>query len=640
MSYCSKAFLRVDAESVLQYSKMSTTHYDFSNGPGATKLVLDTWKAQATLIDNDVMPASRECPIVSGIENIANTLSKSGPKFTTIPLGPLTKYVNFLPQNYININVELDYQVTVNTGTNDEETNKSLLASGAVGKLAVYLPSTAMMIHHMSLLVGNSTIWTNSYQRQEATVTMASLPAGLINKSADYTTLSKLIRGDPFPGFIIDFASHVDDEANSPWAGFDTVSPVLHGKVNLSLNIDLSHISPIISNLHFTTPDMGELRLRLFFDDFEDAWSYTHIPNTSIIPGPRKYLVSGNDKEDIGSAITNTVMFGMHHGAGGNLLSRYPIGSPLTISTELYLEGGNGKDIDEAEPSRKADVFKITPVFNNWKFHGKGVEIVQSCFDIRDESKLEIKKYIAQDNKLIIPTQSWTTTVSTNNFSTNAFNDLVFQICAYNVSTLAFLFPRYNDKSTIYPHVFPSNIDIKYNSKNINYIPYDWSDVRLHKDTVQALINDDYYAPNENLVCSISPAYLNGWWNGTDNSRAAGIDNSLNKLMCDGKFFKCPNTYTMAFGLSPVNSFEKGFSPASSNQGSAQIRFKAKFGNTNTIMDPYNNTVSDVFDNVTHADETLAYCLCLCDCCLVLEYNPVVGTCQAGSVVYAEPFVI
>ena len=164
------------------------------------------------------------------------------------------------------------------------------------------------------------------------------------------------------------------------------------------------------------------------------------------------------------------------------------------------------------------------------------------------------------------------------------------------------------------------------NSKSVNYIPYNYVDNRVIKDTIQAFLNDDKYGANENLVNSLILAP----YTGTPYDKAAYASVYGDK---GGPLIHRPNNFCIAKGLSPPNSFEKGYCVASSNPQSTQIRFKYSLGeNIDAGLDQLN-------PGPIYATNAQAYCLALQDCCIVLTYNPTVGTCQAGEVVYAEPFV-
>lgn len=647
-------------------STSHTQHYSLDDNLGKTKLVLDTWKSQAMLIDNDVLPESKECPVIPGFENVATSLSMNGAHFTTIPLNPMSRDVNFLYQNYITIKTELTFAINA-----DENLLQKVLTDS--GKICIYTPSTAMLPSRIMLLSGNSIVWNNQYQRQEALVTMCSLPQGVITKSCDYTTISKLINNENYPGISLSLKNVFKKETNA--------NDILTLKVKLNLNIDINQLSPILSNIIYTTPDMGSLRLRLFFENLEDAFSWSYIPYIGVI----NETVSTIPLEDrksykleqlrIQLAQLNASQANLAKDAEDYQTQYDTIQNNIDAVVTKIQEAEELPD-DPNDEFYNANMFidriplginhqllthaksKIMISLIDWKLEDEGLTITQSCFSVREESKIEMKKYIAQDNKLIIPTQCWNCILSNNMMSPkDTRSSLTFNVSAYNVNTVAFLFPKYKDKLIFSNPIFKS-FNCKYNSKSLCYVPYGSFDKRMIKDTIQSLINDDYYAVNENLFDSIAPAILNTEYEelkaGNDIAKdlsfydlfTCDVVKSDSKTIMNNQFLKYPNLFTIAFNVSPVNAFEKGFSVASSNQGVIQIRIdfvKEDSPIIRNIYTSYKNWESDLISDdykVFPAEETQALCLCLCDCCLVLDYNPIVGSVQTGSVVFAEPFIV
>lgn len=565
---------------IFTQTQMNTQHYDLNN-LGNTQLVLDAWKNQATIIDNDVIPASKECPVIQGIENPATSLKKAGGQvFTTLPLYPLTKDVNFLFQNYINIGLDLSIGITPSG-------NWNTLAQDVVDMdYAIFFPSTACIPSRLQLLCGNSSIWNNNFNRVEARVTMASLPNAITDKSPDYFAINKLYRKQTFPGAYI-HAIKTKKEAGSGNTNQDEITVNVH----LNLNIDLNQLAPIFSNIPFVTHEMGELRLRIFFEDLERALCWCVVPNSAS--SSKRYN------------LTEVIPFGIPYSIAGSTAAQF--------------------------------TFKL----KDWNTANDGVQIVQSCFAIKEESKLAIKQYIAQDNKITIPTQTWSTYNATQK-PNSPVGEVNFQISAYNVNVLALLFPMCNS-DVVFPNPLFKQLDVKFNSKTLNYIPYGPNDKRMFKDTIQALINDDCMGANTNIIESIAPGYLTSWSGDTHADVAletslVADDNHLRKY-----HYRNPNSFMIAFGLSPVNCFEKGFNMASSNPGSTQVRVKYDVFQDRARM--FANYGNDVYYGNYNACQSAAmlqpvsnpFCCCLCDCCLVLEYNPVVGRAQSGCIVYAEP---
>lgn len=547
-------------------STHETKHYDLEGNVGKTMLLLDNWKSQATLIDNDVIAHTLETPIMTGIENPAGNLKMNGSNFTTIPLYPITQYVNFLYKNYINIKLRMKFELTY--------TNAPKNLSFKESDYAIYFPSSACIPSRLQLLLGSTPVWTNIYQREESIIALDALPSGIVEKSADFVSLNKLLNGAPIPGFYVKY-SMLGDSVKT------TITK------ELNFNIDLNHLCPLLSNIVFTTTNMGQLRLRLFFENLHQGMAWSIIPN-----------------------------IGLTNAAQADLITMIPMNN-------TYTDGSDNT---------------CTISLTDWEAYDVGVQIVQNTFEVREETKAEVIKYLATDNHLVIPTQTWICNQSVKPTSTSSNGEFVFQNLAYNVNTVAFLFPWFKESSVVFPNPIFKDVSVFYDSKQLNYIPYECPNMRMLKDTTQALINDDYYAANENLIQSVYPGYLEGY-NGSNLTSLSGFVGQLKY-----PYLKMPNLYTIAFQCSPVNTFLKGFSPSSRNPGSTQIRFKYNAAddrealfNTTFIKGPL---TKNYYDPTAAPSASTPLCCCLCDCFILLDYNPQSNNIQSGSIMYASPFVI
>lgn len=567
-------------------SNYQTAHYDLDESRGHQMVVLDTFKRVAESIENDIIPASREDVAISGIENPASSLSSSGNIYTTIPLRPVSKDVNFIYNNYLHGRFKITLQISSysDAGTTPHDLTGSI--DCAISQL-----STATTFDRIQLLLGNTMIWQNQFQRQEAIAGFASLPQELIQTSPEYYTCSKALNRDPIPGVYIMLGS-----------AYKTGTGKYEVEFIYDFTIDLSHLSPILSNMPFTLIESGDLRLRVFMDHWNEAWSITPLPSTL--------------------AATKLTKENFH------VISPQPFGKLFKIISASTQAIATEEDKIAAGTAGEAEYMMVSGM--SWEAVDMGLEIIQSNFSIKESSREAIKSYIASDNKLVIPTQTWSTALATNKPSSQT-GEIVWQLSAYNIYLLAFLFPYDSSWSCYYPTPPLTSIDIMLNSKSVNYIPYKAIDGRVVKDTIQAFVNDDRYGANEMLLGSLNLPLAN---NGAGYDTTAYIQ-KFNAF--DRKESFSPNMCVIAKGLSPPNCFEKGYCYASSNPQSAQIRFKYSY---QTGIDNASTT------NTLHANQSLTdsnaqpLCLALQDCCLVLNYNPQLGVCQSGSVIYAEPSVV
>lgn len=563
-----------------------TNHYDLDEARGKTLLVLDAFKSMARAVDNDVIPGSREDVIISGIENPASTLSSTGNQYTTIPLRPVSKDVNFLFHNVVHGRFEFQFRID---SYSDAGTTHANLAQPL--HTAISMVNTAAFFNRLQLRLGNSIVWQNQFQRQEAICGMASLPQEIIETSPEFLTCSKVLNESPIPGIYWSLTT------NPTSTGIHTKTAII------DFTVDLNHLSPIISNIPFTTAELGDLNLRVFTENLHECFAFVPIPTVGQSSDP----------------ILSNPSF--------HVISPQPLNKLIKIyqpETLAYTAGATATV--GAGVATSAIYLKASLV--SWRAVDFGIELVQSCFSLKQASVDMLKSYIADDNRIIIPTQTWSTAVSTNPL-TSATGELIFQLSAQNIYLLAFLFPYNTEWSCYYPTPPFTGIDIQLNSKSINYLPYKAIDSRVMKDTIQAFMNDDRYGANENLLNSLQMPIDGAGYNATAYlNRFSNANHRYDTLN--------PNCFLLAKGLSPPSSFEKGYCYASSNPQSTQVRFKYAL----------QSGLETGADNTLNANMSLtstnspAYCMALQDCCLVLNYNPVSQRADNGSIVYAEPKLV
>lgn len=565
----------------------TTAHYDLEETRGKQMIVLDTFKRVAESIANDVIPASREDVAISGIENPASSLSSSGNKYTTLPLRPVSKDVNFIYNNYLHGRFQLTF--SLHSYSDSAATTAADLPSDL--SVAIHAqPLTQALPSRIQLMCGNSIIWQNQFQRQEALVSFASLPQELVETSNECFTCSKAVNHHAIPG-----SYQIIGSSQKIATGIYSIS-FIH-----DFTIDLNRLTPLLSNLPFTLIQSGDLRLRVFFENLEEAYAITPLNDTN-------------------NASLNETNF--------HVISPQPMNKLFAVkfpTTQAIASASNTIAAGTAGASRY-----ITADLVSWQAVDMGLEIIQSNFSIKTDSLRAISDYLKTDNKFVIPTQTWSTSLATNK-PTSQTGEIVWQISAYNIYLLAFLFPYDNAWTTYSPTPPLTSIDIMLNSKSINYLTYKNFDGRVIKDTIQAFVNDDKYGANESLLESLNLPIAS---DGSGYDATAYLTKFSDK---GGNVQYSPNTFVIAKGLSPPNCFEKGYCYASSNPQNSQVRFKYQW---QTGLDNGSATNTLNANMALTATNAPPMCLALQDCCLVLNYDPVNDTCQSGSIIFAEPSVI
>lgn len=635
-------------------TSVTTTHYDFDQSRGRTMLVLDAWKACADAVDNDVIPSTRENLVISGIENPASNLSSSSNTYTTIPLRPCSQNVNFLLNNFINVSFEFTLQAKFSS---DLSPNQNL------PDFAVYFPSAAAIPSRIQLLCGNSIVWQNQFQRYEAILAMNALPGQIIDNNAEYTTMEKLLHRKDICGTYINTNGYLQSHSITSFNNAFTIT------FTIDTNIDLNALTPLLSNIPFLTSEMGDLRLRLFFENLEHALCITPLPKLGYFMGDASTI----------SLNAGSLTVSINNGAGTVKFTDTPTGGNAANFEEFTTTGstitGSGTgDLSTLTNSTaffrysqiqkypvystfgwfKTDGTFVSDAFTfsnlSWKSNSFGVQIVQDNFTINDYSKAAILQYIAHDNRLVIPTQTWSTALATTAPNTTTQQEFIFQISAFNIYAIGFLFPFWSASEVCLPNPYISFVDCMLNSKSLSYIPYTFLGSRALKDTIQACLNDDKWGPN----CVLQQSFIERNMSGVDYTDTttgqlaySSVLTGITATNSNHVYNSVPNQFSLIFGLSPPNSFQKGYCMASNNPQSTQIRLKSNIcpirssvdvSNGDEICTSVNGGANNFQIDYNNSGGVQPVCLCLQDCCLVLEFNPALGSCQTGSVAYAEAY--
>lgn len=579
-------------------TQYETTHYDVNEGISRQMLVLDAFKQSSEVIENDVIPSTYKQPRISGIESPASNLGKGKSNYTTLPLAPLTGYVNFLPKNEIQVQMKWEIGYTITNFANISNALKN-----PSNYLAVYLPFSACAPSRCELLIGGSSIWNNSFQRFEALASLSSFRGGYLKGNGQIATMRKISHKEPIPGAYFTFKDLA-------------ASGTLEASVQFT--IDLYTLSPILSNMLFVTRDMGNIRLRLFFDDLDRAVCVSLCTNSV----------------DDGSKFTPT-----------SCIERLPL-----LNTELKLTYTDS-DYDNVDATITFNSF-------NWYTYNDGIAITQSCFEIEDVSKIELQKYISSDNSLIIPTQVWGTQTSENSGINNI--QYVYNIQSFNIHLLAFIFPFYTNSDVVLPNPYFHDINIMLNGHTINSQPYKGINDRLVKDIQNAFCNNEHTL-NDITLNSLMPIKTNKpYYEFTSDSDATDFYSIHFQPQTEALFHpELENNFIIAQELSAPNCFEKGYCLASNRQGASQVQFNfsndrfvrknlfngydsttpPKIVNKNQVI-TVNNMAGGNAKNYAEIDHAKnSYCLALQDACIYLNYDPIAGQCSTGTVMYALPTI-
>ncbi len=569
--------------------------------PGQTRLVLDGFRKAAAIIANDVVPSSYEENVFNGVENTSTSLSSLGPKYTTLPLSPISGNCLDVSKSFINVKLPMTFQ-----------TKYTAKSQSAVQSLHIvpHLKSSALLISRYQILIGNSPIFTTTFARQESLLTYNSLPEPYLINNPNFAPLKSIKDHSQFSGFVI--KQPVTYTQQNP-----TVTK--NWGCNLDLNIDLEVLNTILSNIPFITPEFGRLSLRIYFEDLSQAFTFV-----AYVPG-----------------VTRT-------------FEVLPVGSVEDqFKVKLYTKSP-ASDVQDQENSIELSCTLLgwganattTPTGNpNFAYTTPLVSICQSCFSINETSRESIREYIAQNNnQIIIPTTILSTQLSTGAMLASGANgatqNQIFELSASNISALFVTLPYKSYSPTYLPNPRITNLSMTLNGKSLVSTPYDIIGSRAVKNFTQCLLDDDVASSSSDLLNSLYclPTGVDDVNYNSEEYLSIYGTNSVIQNDATSNGIDRPNSFCICQKLTPPKSFEKGYMITSRGSGTAQFKLNFKTsgstgfdGNSKISLAPGAYGDSDVYGN--EVGNTI--CTALLDGALVLNYNVSSMQCTSGGIEFA-----
>ena len=235
-------------------------------------VIIDEIMDQLEAAKSGVVPGSVSQSIVSGIQNVPSSIiqgkaggGSSASCYTTFPLSPIIKNC-CLDKSYLNFEFDINYRFSVELAAN-AVTGKTYTVPFWFG-----LRDTASMFNQIQVLIENTAIWSTVYQREESVIAYNALPETEIRGNNQYSSIEKMMNAtySPMKRVIAKF----NGVASGAVAGDGninngTTTGSLDVNMHFKCTVDLNRITPLISNLHYTTPHMGNLRLKVFLQEFE-----------------------------------------------------------------------------------------------------------------------------------------------------------------------------------------------------------------------------------------------------------------------------------------------------------------------------------------------------------------------------------
>lgn len=606
-------------------------------------VIVDEIMGMLESVKSGVVPGSVTQSVVSGIQNVPSNIiqqkvngGSSSSAYTTVPLSPIIKCCN-LDKTYLYLEFDINCQIVISKQTVD---NIPALENNKNYTIPLYLGfrDNAAIFNQLQLLVENTAIWQTVYQRQESVISYNSLPETEIRGNNQYASIDKMVNNEysPMKRLIISFNS-----------GANTTVPVpvsLHFKGT----VDINRLSPILSNLSWTTPHMGNLRLKLFLQNIQEALFF--CPDYSWIgqyKGGAGAITS--TAEEVATALNAQPIYNKY-------FSFYPFGEYFdkdisSAQIPLYAYSGN---IDPAGAKLISSVVQIpkykfiNPEGTNFMTFENGTfEIVQTNFDIKDEEYQRLTDYFTSMGSIIIPSQTVTTSVFNNSDVANGETvntSMIGNIGGYNINNISVWFcPK--SQPTYLQKEFLTNIQLILDGRPINPLPYAYINDKCVVDCTQAIIDTDHEEINKDYIRSLT------FLNETDTADYVSanphdlygtglINSSIHKGILAN-----PGTFCLNFSTNLPDAFHSGACIIENSNRQAVLRF-----NSNPTNGPINNAnrnkfpcFINTFSNGIIADDknhsTITGFTSFCDVCIVLNYDAARGICYDGQLSWAAPYL-
>lgn len=573
-------------------------------------VVVDEIMEQMEAAKSGIVPGSVTQAVVSGIQNVPANIKQSkigsvaSTSYTTFPLSPIVKNC-CLDKTYLNLEFDLNF---------------SMKAEGVSASNNNILPfyigfrDTASIFNQIQILIENSAIWTTVYQREESVLSYNSLPETEIRGNNQYASIEKMREGKycPMKRYI-----HTFNNTGT------TEDITIHFKAT----VDINRLTPLLSNLHFSTPHMGNLRLKVFMQEIEKALfvcpDYNYFAHVKPSGDTADKTVEILDQPFLNQYYQFYPFYLFTSGIEGTKIPFYVYNTTdkaFKIASKITIGNHSTKDF---------------MTFDN----GGIAEIVQTCFDIKDEEYQRLSDYFASLGSVIIPSQTWSTNVFNNSTISKGGNmpsTQIGNIGGYNIDFIS-VWTHPTQSTTTFTNEFLTDIQLILDGRPINALPYAYVTDKCVVDSTQAIIDTDHEEINHDYVTSLTQ------FNITDDHNY--IDKSLQTIYSDGTITKSinknylaqPNTFALNFSTNLPDAFHSGACVLENSNRQAVLRYNAQSAVDNNAN--LNDTANFPYVITHNNAEITSGFSSFCDCCIVLTYDPARGTCFDGQLSWAAPYV-
>lgn len=612
-------------------------------------VIMDQMMSQLDAARPGIVPGSVVQAVQSGIQNAPATIVQhnidglSNSAYTTFPLSPIIKNC-CLDKTYLNLEFEINFGLKFKTedaaAAVITQTTQSLIIPFYFG-----FRDTANIFNQLQILEENAAIWTTVYNREESTLAYCSLPETEIRGNNQYSSIEKMRTGarSPMKRILLKYSSTTASLAQNTEA---TVYTTVHFKCT----VDINRLTPLISNLHFTTPHFGNLRLKVFLQEIQKALFfcpdysfYAPIKTSSGIEAG--HLTGSNACDLINQATFQPIQnqywsfYPLNQFLGNNITSDM---IPFYGYTHTNATAGEYtycqllQSVQFVQPSGNTDFMT---------FSSGIAEIVQTCFDMEESEYQRLTDYFASIGSIIIPSQVW----STQPFNNSAFGGGISKefnkgsngdVNGYNINFLSVFTTPTNSPCCFCPE-FYTQTQLLLEGRPVNAMPYVSINDKAIVDTTQAIIDTDHEEINADYMASLN------FMNLTEDDKY--VDETPQNLYGTGtktsaslkNIVSNPNLYALNFSTNLPDAFHSGAAILEKSTRNALLRFNSSSAlDTNALLYGSSEANSKKFPYVINHKNTTCNLMfsSLCDCCIVLDYDAARGTCFNGSMSWAAPY--
>lgn len=605
-------------------------------------VIIDEIMDQLEAAKSGVVPGSVTQSVVSGIQNVPSSIVQStisgasAGAYTTFPLSPIVKNC-CLDKTYLNFEYDINYALTIKMD--------SAVSNGDMILVPYWfgLRDTASMFNQIQVLIENTAIWSTVYQREESVVSYNTLPETEIRGNNQYASIEKMkeAKYSPMKRVLAAF-SYADFDAATHKIGTKNIN------MHMKCTVDINRLTPLLSNLHYTTPHFGNLRLKVFFQEFAKCLFF--CPDYGYKSFRAAHLATSDAYSD--TTVAAAISAAMFQPDMNQYWSFYPFNvyaSNEIVSSKIpfyctyaHADGTTTMNLVQSVTFNNpiAESGGAKPNFMTFA-EGGIAEIVQTNFEIKSEEYERLTNYFASTGSIIIPTQTWSTSVFNNsalNASERQWNDsMVGNVGGYNINFITVFFHP-TQQSTYFNNEYLQNFQLILDGRPVNAIPYEYMNDKCIVDMTQAIIDTDHEEINHSFMDSLT------FLNMSDEKDYIKVD--ANTMFGDGNTessidihaLRNPGTCMYNFSTNLPDAFHSGACILENSNRQAVIRFISTNAKTNNAALRTNRDKFPYYINSLNTPTTCGF-TCFCDACIVLNFDASRNTCFDGQLSWAAPFL-